>query len=115
MPSTNLASSRFWAGKAAQPFILIVAKVTLPPDFVTFVNSKQGLYVVDLDKPFDTPRTCNLLHQQSKWDVGVVQWNPHHSRASFIASTVSPFLPFPVVGSNVTRYDRRIPTPSYGT
>ena len=44
--------------------------------------------MVDLDRPFDTPRTCNVVHQ-GMWEVGVVQWNPHHSRASYIASTVT--------------------------
>ncbi len=47
--------------------------------------SKKGLYIVDLEEPWEPVKT---LHQQSKWEVGVVEFNPHPSKASYIASTV---------------------------
>eukprot|EP00842_Homolaphlyctis_polyrhiza_P005824 jgi/Hompol1/6242/HPOL_004901-RA len=46
--------------------------------------AKRGLYIVDLEKPFDPPR---FLQHLTKWDVADVQWNPHHSRSNWIATT----------------------------
>jgi WD40 repeat protein len=46
--------------------------------------AKRGLYLIDLENPFDPPR---IFHHSSKWDVADVQWNPHVSRNGWIAST----------------------------
>jgi hypothetical protein len=51
------------------------------------VIRKKGLHIVDLDEPQEPIKTLN--QQQSKWEVTVVEWNPHPARASYIASTVS--------------------------
>lgn len=50
------------------------------------LGGKKGLHIVDLDEPGEPTRTLN---QQSKWEVTVVEWNPHTARSSFIASTAN--------------------------
>jgi WD40 repeat protein len=46
--------------------------------------AKRGLYILDLENPFEPPR---IFQHVSKWDVADVQWNPHVSRNCWIAST----------------------------
>jgi WD repeat-containing protein 59 len=50
------------------------------------VLSRRGLFIIDLESPFEVPR---FLPQGGTWDVADVQWNPHHSHAEYIVSTSS--------------------------
>lgn len=46
---------------------------------------RQGLFVIDLDDPFTTPR---WLHHITSWEVADVQWSPHHfAKPSWCIST----------------------------
>lgn len=47
-------------------------------------NRRLGLFVVDLDNPFNPPR---WLHHLTSWEVADVQWSPHASRPSWVVST----------------------------
>ncbi|KAG0246131.1 hypothetical protein BGX31_004320 [Mortierella sp. GBA43] len=46
--------------------------------------ARKGLFIIDLENPYDPPR---VLHHLTKWEVADVQWNPHYSRENWIAST----------------------------
>ncbi|KAJ3183949.1 hypothetical protein HDU85_001799 [Gaertneriomyces sp. JEL0708] len=46
--------------------------------------AKRGLYIVDLENPYDPPR---VIHHMTNWEVTDVQWNPHKSRHHWIATT----------------------------
>ncbi|KAI0238647.1 hypothetical protein L0F63_005860 [Massospora cicadina] len=46
--------------------------------------SRQGLFIVDLECPFDPPRTLPYF---SRWEVSQVHWNPHPTRDTWIATT----------------------------
>ncbi|KAF5386494.1 hypothetical protein D9757_005834 [Collybiopsis confluens] len=48
--------------------------------------ARRGLFIIDLESPFEVPR---FLPQGGTWDVADVQWNPHLSRAEYIVSTSS--------------------------
>lgn len=50
------------------------------------LGGKKALYIVDLDNPWETVRK---LHHQSKFEVGTVQFNPHPTHRSFLASTAN--------------------------
>ena len=54
--------------------------------FVNIIVSRKGLFIIDLEDPYEPPR--ELLHL-TKWEVADVQWNPHQSRHKWVASTVS--------------------------
>lgn len=46
---------------------------------------RRGLFVIDLDDPFTTPR---WLHHITSWEVADVQWSPHHfAKPSWCIST----------------------------
>lgn len=45
---------------------------------------RRGLFIIDLDDPFTTPR---WLHHITSWEVADVQWLPHSSRPSWCIST----------------------------
>ncbi|KAF9975128.1 hypothetical protein BGZ73_001343 [Actinomortierella ambigua] len=45
---------------------------------------RRGLYIIDLENPYEPPR---VLHHLTKWEVADVQWNPHYVRENWIAST----------------------------
>ncbi|KAH7031811.1 hypothetical protein BKA57DRAFT_478380 [Linnemannia elongata] len=47
--------------------------------------ARKGLFIIDLENPYEPPRV--LHHHLTKWEVADVQWNPHFSRANWIAST----------------------------
>lgn len=47
-------------------------------------DRRSGLYVIDLDNPFNPPR---WLHHLTSWEVADVQWSPHASRPSWVVST----------------------------
>ncbi|RKO98948.1 hypothetical protein CXG81DRAFT_15237, partial [Caulochytrium protostelioides] len=50
--------------------------------------AKRGLYVLDLDKTWEAPRVFqHMTSWESQWTVQDVQWNPHLSRSSWIATT----------------------------
>ncbi|KAL1925163.1 uncharacterized protein VTP21DRAFT_46 [Calcarisporiella thermophila] len=46
--------------------------------------ARMGLFIIDLENPYETPR---LLRHLTKWEVADVQWNPHKARDVWIAST----------------------------
>lgn len=48
--------------------------------------ARSGLYIIDLEAPFEVPR---FLPQGGTWDVADVQWNPHPFRANYVVSTSS--------------------------
>ncbi|KAL6079591.1 GATOR complex protein wdr59, variant 2 [Balamuthia mandrillaris] len=50
------------------------------------LGGKKTLYIVNLDEPWEPVKT---LPQQSRWEVGLVLWNPHQSHASYFASTAN--------------------------
>lgn len=46
---------------------------------------RRGLFIIDLDEPFTTPR---WLHHITSWEVADVQWSPHHfEKPSWCIST----------------------------
>lgn len=46
---------------------------------------RRGLFIIDLDDPFTTPR---WLHHITSWEVADVQWSPHHNaKPSWCIST----------------------------
>ena len=48
--------------------------------------ARKGLFILDLENPYDQPR---FLPHLTTWVPADVQWNPHPSRANWVASTVS--------------------------
>ncbi|KAL9625634.1 MAG: hypothetical protein Q9160_000347 [Pyrenula sp. 1 TL-2023] len=48
------------------------------------LGSREGLYVIDLDSPYDPPR---YLPHHTSWEVADVQWSPHAFRDSWVIST----------------------------
>ncbi|KAF9408259.1 hypothetical protein BGZ94_002379 [Podila epigama] len=56
------------------------------PKAPTYSNagSRKGLFIIDLENPYEPPR---VLHHLTKWEVADVQWNPHYARENWIAST----------------------------
>ena len=48
-------------------------------------GARKGLYIVDLQNPYDPPR---FLPHHSPWDVADVQWNPFPARSEWVVSTV---------------------------
>lgn len=46
--------------------------------------SKHGIYIVDLDDPYELPR---FLEHQTPWQVADVQYSPHLETASWVIST----------------------------
>ncbi|KIY44139.1 hypothetical protein FISHEDRAFT_52764 [Fistulina hepatica ATCC 64428] len=48
--------------------------------------ARRGLFIIDLDAPYELPR---FLPQGGTWDVADVQWNPHKHRSEYIVSTSS--------------------------
>lgn len=46
--------------------------------------ARKGLFIVDLESPFEPPR---FLAQLSTWEAADVQWSPHPARAHWVAST----------------------------
>ncbi|RHY91797.1 hypothetical protein DYB35_005362 [Aphanomyces astaci] len=51
---------------------------------VGVLAGRKGLYVIDLESPYQPART---LHHQTKWDVTVVKCNPHVLYKGVVAST----------------------------
>lgn len=46
---------------------------------------RRGLFIIDMDDPFSTPR---WLHHITSWEVADVQWSPHHAaKPSWCIST----------------------------
>ncbi|GAA5900867.1 Mtc5p [Sporobolomyces salmoneus] len=48
------------------------------------LGARKGLYVVDLQNPWDIPR---FLPHDSAWEVADVQWNPFPARSEWVVST----------------------------
>ncbi|KAI9144603.1 hypothetical protein BKA69DRAFT_809018 [Paraphysoderma sedebokerense] len=56
------------------------------------VTSRKGLFIIDLENPFEDPRLLERRKPKSVWSrqfsaVSQVQWNPHQARESWVAST----------------------------
>ncbi|KAL8293651.1 hypothetical protein RQP46_000352 [Phenoliferia psychrophenolica] len=47
-------------------------------------NCPRGLFIVDLQNPYDPPR---FLPHHSAWEVADVQWNPFPQRSEWVVST----------------------------
>ncbi|KAK2464862.1 hypothetical protein APHAL10511_002938 [Amanita phalloides] len=61
-----------------------VANMSISPGSRDIVlAARQGMYVIDLEKPLEVPR---FLPQGGIWHVADVQWNPHPTRAEYIVS-----------------------------
>lgn len=57
------------------------------------LGARKGLFIVDLQNPYDPPR---FLPHNSSWEVADVQWNPFPCRSEWVVSTVrSPSSPAP--------------------
>ncbi|KAI0646043.1 hypothetical protein C8Q79DRAFT_1110779 [Trametes meyenii] len=64
-----------------------VGNMSISPDNRDLVlASRKGLFIIDLEAPFQLPR---FLPQGGTWDVADVQWNPHPSHNEYIVSTSS--------------------------
>ncbi|GAA5921064.1 hypothetical protein JCM3775_004075 [Rhodotorula graminis] len=50
------------------------------------LGAKKGLFIVDLQNPYDPPR---YLPHQSAWEVADVQWNPFPARSEWVVATSS--------------------------
>ncbi|GEM10921.1 WD repeat protein [Rhodotorula toruloides] len=48
------------------------------------LGARKGLFVVDLQNPYDPPR---FLPHNSSWEVADVQWNPFPHRSEWVVST----------------------------
>ncbi|CAJ0852094.1 9793_t:CDS:10 [Entrophospora sp. SA101] len=46
--------------------------------------ARKGLFIIDLENPYEPPRE---LHHLTRWEVADVQWNPHLARDTWVAST----------------------------
>ncbi|PRP84715.1 WD repeat-containing protein 59-like [Planoprotostelium fungivorum] len=53
------------------------------------LGGKKGLSVIDLDEPYEPGRSLALDSKQNKWEISVVEWNPHKDRAPYIASAAN--------------------------
>lgn len=47
---------------------------------------RRGLFIIDLDDPFTTPR---WLHHITAWEVADVQWSPHSAKPLWCISTLN--------------------------
>ncbi|ODV61757.1 Mtc5p ASCRUDRAFT_56190 [Ascoidea rubescens DSM 1968] len=45
---------------------------------------RQGLYIIDLDDPFHSPR---MIPHLTPWEVADIQWCPHPANSSWVVST----------------------------
>jgi hypothetical protein len=67
------------------PFEHPVTSLSISPlGKMAVLAAKRGLYIINLEKPFEAPR---ILHHLSKWDVADCAWNPHISRQEWIVTT----------------------------
>lgn len=48
------------------------------------LGARKGLFIVDLQNPYDPPR---FLPHNSSWEVADVQWNPFPCRSEWVVST----------------------------
>ncbi|GAA5995621.1 uncharacterized protein JCM10292_005285 [Rhodotorula paludigena] len=48
------------------------------------LGARKGLFIVDLQNPYDPPR---FLPHHSAWEVADVQWNPFPARSEWVVST----------------------------
>ena len=68
-----------------KPLTVKVTSLSISPTGTEAVlAAKRGLYIIDLEKPFEQPK---ILHQVSKWDVADCAWNTHLERKEWIATT----------------------------
>lgn len=48
------------------------------------LGAKIGLFVLDLENPYALPQ---FFAHRTAWEVADIQWNPHHARREWVAST----------------------------
>lgn len=48
------------------------------------LGAKIGLFVLDLENPYALPQ---FFAHRTTWEVADIQWNPHHARREWVAST----------------------------
>ena len=62
---------------------MYVAWLTAASRYVV-LGAKIGLFVLDLENPYALPQ---FYAHRTTWEVADIQWNPHHVRHEWIAST----------------------------
>ncbi|KAF2873187.1 hypothetical protein BDV95DRAFT_605750 [Massariosphaeria phaeospora] len=70
------------------------ASIAVPDDYTAasispsgrdvVLAGKAGLFIIDLDNPYATPRQ---IRHKTAWEVADVQWSPFAERADWVAST----------------------------
>ena len=55
-------------------------------NFLQFNHRKRWIALIDLDNPSENVKK---VQRQSKWEISVVQWNPHNSHKNVFVSAVS--------------------------
>ncbi|KAI8912450.1 WD40-repeat-containing domain protein, partial [Gorgonomyces haynaldii] len=81
---SNQSNSTFYQSLVV-PFEHPVTSLSISPLGTEVVlAAKRGLYILNLESPFDEPK---ILQHFSKWEVADVIWNPHPNRSNWIAST----------------------------
>ena len=60
--------------------------ITGSNNFTQFNHRKRWIALIDLDNPSENVKK---VQRQSKWEISVVQWNPHNSHKNVFVSAVS--------------------------
>ncbi|QRV86136.1 cytosolic Fe-S cluster assembly factor NBP35 [Ceratobasidium sp. AG-Ba] len=67
--------------------VIMAMKMSISPaNRDVCLASRKGLFIIDLENPYDPPR---FIPQGGTWAVADVQWNPHPARSNLICSTSS--------------------------
>lgn len=85
--STHVRASKTFNRSVQIALMEPVGSMSLSPanrDVV--LAARKGLFIIDLENPYDQPR---FLPHLTTWVPADVQWNPHPARANWVASTVS--------------------------
>lgn len=77
-------STTFWNSLSLRVDGAIGAMSLSPNGRDAVLAGRRGLFIIDLDDPFTTPR---WLHHITSWEVADVQWSPHLARPSWCIST----------------------------
>lgn len=85
MPSDPYKSITFGNSLSLRVDGAIGAMSLAPNGRDAVLAGRRGLFIIDLDDPFTTPR---WLHHITSWEVADVQWSPHHNaKPSWCIST----------------------------
>lgn len=77
-------STTFWNSLSLRVDGAIGAMSLSPNGRDAVLAGRRGLFIIDLDDPFTTPR---WLHHITSWEVADVQWSPHLAKPSWCIST----------------------------